>query len=309
MTILSTISRFLPTSHVWSFGLFEADGFNPVHQAKRRELLFVPGGVLTNGLEYVHTNADPFLFVRDGVLYVFYESVCRKGKGFIKAFSTTDLQSFKDLGVILKKDFHLSYPQVFSLGGDVYLLPESSEAGTVSLYKFRDFPFNPEICRTLLVGSYVDSTLFVKDGIFYLFATSSSGLELFTSTDPVREDFAPHPCSPITSDPKYSRCGGRILAIDDATFRIAQDCSVHYGRHLNVMAISAIGPREYVECAVAEGVKFVENSWLVDGSHHLDRISFRERSIFATDGRAPTSLAAKARSLLSRLRHPFVLET
>lgn len=290
------------TSYVWSFGLFEVDDLDLTQHARARELLFVPGGRLTRGLEYVHTNADPFLFARNGVLYVFYESVSRSKKGVIKAISTTDLSTFRDLGVILQEDFHLSYPHVLSLGSDVYMLPESSEAGRVCLYGFKDFPFRPEFCRTLLVGDYVDSSIFHKEGTYYLFATSPKGLELFTSRDPVREEFVPHRANPITSDLRYSRCGGRILTLGTATYRIAQDCSVQYGMHLNAMEIVAISPSEYQERPAAGGLKLVDKPWLAHGSHHLDSITFANRRIIATDGRSSTTVREKVQSVLSRLK-------
>lgn len=302
MNTQSALSSLFGVRYVWSFGVFEADRLEFCAHAFLRRLLYVPGGKLASGLQYVHTNADPFLFVRDDALYVFYESVSRNGRGVIKAFSTNDLKSFSDLGVVLREDFHLSYPQVLQVGYNVYMIPESSAAGKVFLYRFRNFPYDPEVARVLLHGAYFDSSVLFADGMYYLFATSERGLELFMAKDPARDEFVPHPCSPITADPRYSRCGGRPLAVGGELYRVAQDCSVRYGSHLNLMRIVVLSPTEYREHLAVAPLPFIEEPWQTEGSHHFDWIEYRNRTIVAIDGRATAGIWGKVLSLISRLR-------
>lgn len=57
----------------------------------------------------------------------------------------------------------LSYPYVFAHENDYYMLPESSEAGGVFLYKSNQFPYNWERGKQLLSGSFVDPTLFYHE--------------------------------------------------------------------------------------------------------------------------------------------------
>ena len=73
--------------------------------------------------------ADPFLFVKDDTLYLFYEEQRgNKGKGILKMTSTQDLKTWTTDVVILEELFHLSYPNVFEYDGRIYMMPESGHA-------------------------------------------------------------------------------------------------------------------------------------------------------------------------------------
>jgi hypothetical protein len=127
--------------------------------------------------------ADPFLLVIGDDLYVFVE-VKRFGEdGRIDVFHTRDLERFDRIQDVLPVDYHVSYPMVFRSGKAIYLIPETSSAGEVSLYKYDSFPGPRRKVRTLLTGSYVDTTVLEHDGRVWLFTTSDAGLELFYTDD------------------------------------------------------------------------------------------------------------------------------
>lgn len=62
-----------------------------------------------------HTRADPFLFVRDDRLYLFYESQVADDFGRIDC-AEIDGHRIRHLGTVLAEPFHLSYPSAFADG-------------------------------------------------------------------------------------------------------------------------------------------------------------------------------------------------
>lgn len=69
--------------------------------------------------------ADPFLFVKDGTLFLFYEDKKLFHNGVIAMISTKDLVSWTEPVVVLKESCHLSYPWVFEKNGSIYMIPET----------------------------------------------------------------------------------------------------------------------------------------------------------------------------------------
>ena len=61
-------------------------------------------------------------------------TLARLGK--IACWKTNDLKSFEYCGVVLSEPHHLSFPFVFRSGDRVYMLPETEQAGELTLYRF-----------------------------------------------------------------------------------------------------------------------------------------------------------------------------
>lgn len=231
-----------------------------------------------------HTLADPFLIVKGKTLFIFLESQAPNQKGKIIAYQTTDLINYQNLGVILEKDFHLSYPFVFEYGGTHYLIPESESAEEVALYKFINFPYEPIKHKILLTGKYFDSSLLFYNKLWYLFTSSSEGLQIFWSKDLLNSDFQPHKKNTITINPEYSRSAGSIFKIEDKLYRPCQDCSNTYGENINIMEITNLSSDEYDEkLAINHFFKTSVSSWNRNRGHHLSVVNFMEKYIIATD--------------------------
>lgn len=227
----------------------------------------------------VHTRADPFLFGSGEDIYLFIETQVLDDPGRIEGYvahggaaqesAAPGRADFRSIGTVLAEPFHLSYPHVFAVGTTVYMLPESQEAGAVRLYRFADFPRKLELYRELLAGRYADPSPLFVNGVWYLFATSSRGLELFVTDDLIDGTLALHPASPITADPCYSRCGGVPFVIDGQLVRPAQDCTDRYGANLNLMRIDRLSPTEYSESLLRPAIFTGEAAWNVAGGHHV----------------------------------------
>ena len=101
--------------------------------------------------------ADPFLLRRDGRWHLFCEVLNREsGRGEIALATSGGGRSWSYERVVLREPFHLSFPHVFSSGDDVFLLPETLNAGALRLYRAIDFPDRWELAGELVRGDFAD---------------------------------------------------------------------------------------------------------------------------------------------------------
>lgn len=269
---------------LWSFRLFEARpggaGFDPSRPVKT----FCPRR-LRRRRDHRHTQADPFLFVAASFLYIFFEVQETDRFGHIRAMRTADLQRFEELGPVLQQDFHISYPQVIATGGSTYMVPETLTAGEVALYEFDDFPTGLVRRRALLTGEYSDPTLHFERGLWWLFATTARGLELFFSTELASGSFVPHPANPIVTDPRVARCAGPLFRDGDLLVRPAQCTSVGDGSNIRTVAVRSLTTETYSEAPAPSPYVALDAGWNSLGSHHVSFATFAGRSLVAIDGR------------------------
>ena len=138
-----------------------------------------------------------------------------RGKGVIKMTKTKDLKFWTNPIVVLEEEFHLSYPNVFEINGQIYMIPETGKNGSVQLYVPNEDLTKWSLFRTLLTGrNYVDSSILFHCGLYFLFTTDFSDetnvLKLFWS-DSLECDWIEHLKSPIANGKNTGRCGGSIF--------------------------------------------------------------------------------------------------
>jgi hypothetical protein len=250
----------------------------------------------------IHTYADPFLFVRGNELYVFLEiqEVGRDGR--IEAFVTSDLKRFGAVGSVFAPPYHVSYPQVFSHDGEVFMVPETVACGQLNLFRFNRFPYELSQVATLLVGEYFDATLLQTAGRWWIFATTANGLEIYHSKE-LTGPYQPHRQNPVRSDPATQRCGGPFLRTHEgAIFRTAQDGSRGYGNNLHLLRVNVLSEDEYEEEFAVRDLFECRQEWNRRGGHHLSTASFRGHELAAIDGKQTDYLANRLLSLLWRMR-------
>jgi hypothetical protein len=217
--------------------------------------------------------ADPFVMERDGRHYVFFEYYSNHTrKGVISCLELEDDDPRPVPRTVLEREYHLSYPFVFSCGDETYMIPESSENRTVELYRSVEFPNRWTLDTVLLedVAAF-DATLARHDGRFWMFAnvvsrgrTSQDELFLFTS-ERLRGPWVSHPMNPVVSDVRAARPAGRILVRDGHLIRPGQDSSDGYGSAITLNRIEELSQTSYREVPVAR----VEPKWpeAADGIH------------------------------------------
>lgn len=244
--------------------------------------------------------ADPFLFTYKERLYLFYEEKRNYSNGVLRMISTTNLKTWtKPVTVLQVEGCHLSYPFVFEENGAVYMIPESSDLGDIRLYKADDESLSSfSLYKTLVskevisseVG-YADSSLFKKDGTYYLMSSIESVegehknyLFLFTA-DQLEGPYTMHPQSPLCISMKYGRNAGCLLEYNGHLYRVAQDCEVRYGDNVHLFQIDEMNSHSYQEHLVRENLIPTEIPFYQYGGHQYNFVDFNGQRIVATDAK------------------------
>jgi len=216
--------------------------------------------------------ADPFPIEVGGRHFLFVEDYSKAdGRGSISVLEAGSSDDWSPPRRVLQREHHLSYPFVFEHEGEIYMLPETMEAGRVELYRAVDFPNEWRLERVLLDGlTAVDPTLHIEDGAHWLFVNVLDGPEdrgelwLFSARS-LDGEWQPHPHNPIVTDPGSARPAGRLFRRGRALLRPSQDGMRGYGRAIVLNRVDAMSPSEYCETPVER----IEPDWSpgVEGTH------------------------------------------
>lgn len=228
--------------------------------------------------------ADPFLYLQDKILYLFYEtknSITKQGDIGV-ARSTDKGATWQQLGIALDEDWHLSYPYVFDYNGHIYMMPEGSGKGDLRLYRAIDFPLKWTLDKVIMKKPLVDSFMIRYGGKFWIFGSDHSKigskkngqLEIWYSSSPLGQ-WKPHKKNPIYNTQKSmgARNGGRPFVYNGSLYRIGQDCGYTYGHRVRVFKVEVLTSDEFKEVEVPFSVGQLllgRNAWNSARSHHLD---------------------------------------
>ena len=281
------LKKFFERRDLWTVGIYRLQSLRDlVHLGTYRPVHLIGELGVRKDMSYQSVVADPFLYVHDFKLYLFYEVKTDHGHGEIWARRLSESGQWETLGQVLAEPYHLSYPQVFASGGQVYMIPEAAQSGQVKLYIATDFPWEWKECAVLVDSPLLDPTLVPMEngkGYMLLATTRNSELKSFYAHD-VRGPFVDMNIN-ITNSKFNARCAGSPLRIDGQLYRLAQDCSRIYGERIIAHRVLEISPYRYVEGpAIAN---FVGNTpeWMAVGHHHLSSVAFNGDLYVAVDGR------------------------
>jgi hypothetical protein len=221
--------------------------------------------------------ADPFLLVKDGAWFLFFEIWnADTGRGEIAYASSANAgASWTYQASVLREPFHLSYPHVFVWNGAVYMVPESRQDRAVHLYVADDFPRGWRRVSTLVRGAYADATIVRHDERWWMFA--QRGLDelcLFWSLR-LETGWTAHDASPLwPGNRSRTRPGGRVLIEDGHLIRLAQDGWPSYGHSLRAFEIRRLSPSVYDERELPASpiLRPGRTGWNAVGMHHLDAV-------------------------------------
>ncbi len=257
----------------WSLGI--CHGRSPM-------VLQAPRQILTRDdvIDVAATSiADPFAICIGGAWHLFFEVWnWHANKGEIGHAVSTDLVDWFYDRIVLAEPFHLSYPQVFAHGGEIFMIPESFQAGAVRLYRASPFPGRWQYAATLLEGEYlVDASVFQHGGGWWMFVDASPGqahdtLRLYGAVAVTGPWYA-HPASPvITGDACCARPGGRVVEFEGRPVRFTQNCVPDYGTDVRAFVIDELTATTYRErpACPAPVLGPSGSGWNSAGMHHLD---------------------------------------
>lgn len=238
--------------------------------------------------------ADPFMVYEHNTWYMFFEVMnLRTNKGDISLATSNDGQHWTYKQIVLDEPFHLSYPYVFKWNDEYYMIPESSQAGSIRLYKATDFPTQWLFVKTLLDGSdFVDPSIFHHNDLWWLFTATSESrniLRLYYSNH-LMNPWIEHPKSPIVNGNKrIARPAGRVIRFNDKIIRYAQDCERIYGNQVLGFEITDLTTTSYQEQEIQENpiIKASGSGWNKKGMHHIDAHKMGENKwVACVDGKS-----------------------
>ena len=213
--------------------------------------------------------ADPFIISNNNDTYLFFEWFSNKnGKADLAVAKKSE--NFEIYHKISRFPEHRSYPYVFDYQGQIYCIPESNQTNKVALYRFDNDQLTFDC--DLLQGRFVDTTLFIHDGKFYLFTTPQkhphTHLFVFVADD-LRGPYRPHCNNPVKVDCSNSRMAGTIQNIDGKLVRPAQNSTLHYGSSITLNKIVQLSEYQYIE-EITKEIKPFENTPYNKGIHTIN---------------------------------------
>lgn len=204
-----------------------------------------PFVVIPNTLRY--WAADPHLVEFGDKTYIFaelYDRILRRG---VIGYCTINDNIASKWQVALSTPFHLSYPNIFYVDSDLYMIPESYVAEEIAVYKAENFPNNWKKLKTLKKDIIaVDTTPFELNQnnffISYRMDSDDNYLELFKyESNTFKTYFS------LNDTEKQLRPAGNFFKIDNILYRPSQDCASSYGSAINFYRVNNADENAYSE--------------------------------------------------------------
>lgn len=271
MTDASDVENVPQRRPRWSIGLFSGP------EPERLEPMF-RGPVVT--AEMVHDVAaryvaDPCLLQHQGRWHMFFEILQESGHGVIGLATSTNLETWRYERVVLEVQTHLSYPHVFCVGQDKFMVVESLGLECVSLFVANNFPYEWRFHCALVSGQHADPTVFHQGGRWWMFTCprpyGNDRLHLYFA-DELSGPWSPHPANPLVDDdPTRARPAGPVVPVDGRLVRFAQNCVPVYGTAVRCFEIKLLTQKDYEEAEVILPSAFrdADLGWNALGMHHV----------------------------------------
>lgn len=204
--------------------------------------------------------ADPFLVGDGDRVHCFYEaSRIQPVMGHLEVI-TFDLQGriLEPARIVLQCPYHLSYPFVFQVDGQWYLMPESCGNQNIEVWIATDFPHQWAPHHVAIPNIHaVDATLHQGEDRWWLFAAVKQdcrkfGNRLFAwhADHPLSTHWTPHAQNPIREGLVYDRPAGALFRQGERWVRPAQDSVKRYGGAIEFRAIDTLTPEAYAETPI-----------------------------------------------------------
>ncbi|MBP9987908.1 MAG: hypothetical protein KBT46_00255 [Ruminococcus sp.] len=196
--------------------------------------------------------ADPFLFEKDGRLFLFVEMFDELYEKGTIGYSELINGEFTEPVEVLKEDFHLSYPVVFEKDGQIYMMPETRWEHCIQIYRAEHFPDKWVKEKHLVEVDDVVDTILYKDVLFASKITNpaemETQLELYDYN--TGKDYCPNP---VSEKNQKLRGAGGIYERNGKIYRPAQDCTgAVYGRGVCLYEVEKLSTDGYSEKLIGE---------------------------------------------------------
>lgn len=220
--------------------------------------------------------ADPFLIsVKDETFCFVEDYIDSKGKGVVSVLKMGS-EKASLIGQAIEEDFHLSFPYVFEYENQLFMCPESHQAGQIRIYRCAEFPLKWELHSIAMEGvSAVDTMIFSSNGRWWMLtnidsiagAETFSELHLFSALTPVGAEWIAHSMNPLIVDPEFARNAG-LLRNGAEIFRVSQARAFGaYGVSASISEIKKMDDADYHEELVTTLRPTFERG--LSGLHHF----------------------------------------
>lgn len=232
--------------------------------------------------------ADPFITQRDGRLWLFLEEfVYPRDRGFLTVvglddrLNVTSTEPIEFLPGYAALDCHASFPCIFELDGESYMIPETYQRGSIDLYVCDAWPSRWRLRRRLRFGVDAADSMVIREGGLWYLITSVQGsapnrhLEIHYTDDLLSGHFTPHPINEQNVYGSNANGTGRNAGYigrqpDGTLIRLMQDSPNHYGEGVRPMRITALTPTEFRE-EPATSIDFLPGIIPGFSTHHATR--------------------------------------
>lgn len=221
-----TISRKATEKEMWQIAIRKRSG-NTLYHGNGKGFRLI-----RNSIRY--WRADPFLYEKDGINYLFAELYDRfTDKGVIAVSKVNNKGRVGKFRVCLDLPFHLSYPCLVEKDKQLYMIPECRQSGEISLFRCVDFPLKWEKESILCVTTGVDTTPIPME--------LSGNDNTFITTINTEKDhnnnlyiICGKNCTPVLVkyDDTCVRSGGHFINDEGKWLRVVQDDTEFYGCRL-----------------------------------------------------------------------------
>ena len=200
-----------------------------------------------------HFYADPFPCFRNGRDHLFFEDLDHKtGKGVIAVVGFGDDGEPGEARVVLEEPWHLSYPFLIEEEGEIYMVPEASLSGEISIYRATEFPSGWQKEAVLVSGvEAADATIIRHGGRFWMFAVVRNGIGGYSDTlaiwyaPALLGPWKPHTGNPLLIDDRCARPAGNMIVHEGELWRPVQDCRNGYGAALGLARVDKLTTRSF----------------------------------------------------------------
>lgn len=250
-----------------------------------KDSFFISNSKIGNGfielrLKKRYWAADPFLFKKGEITYLFYELFDRfKARGGV-AYSIIEGTYITEPKVIIREKYHLSFPYVFEYDSNIYMIPETCGNKTIQLFKAVNFPESWEKVQIIkadcdCVDSILIETIGKKRYLLTSLLNAGNPCNVSNVIYEIDKNFSALDEKILKTGRYGNRNAGKIIVDgNNNLFRVGQNCVDYYGQGLVFYRVVSVDPYIEQEIFSFDSQKFRECfgniGYQVEGIHTYD---------------------------------------
>lgn len=189
--------------------------------------------------------ADPFILsvTEDFVFILVEEFVYSANKGRISRLKVNRHSwELEKIDPVIEQGTHLSFPAYYRKNGKVYIYPENSQSGKLSLFEYDEDSGVAAKVGVLSNCPLADAVIWQMDGKKVVMATTSPDdngrvLDIYPYHE-IQPREKEEPVERISFPERIARNAGMPFDIQGRLFRPAQDCARRYGESVIIQEVS-----------------------------------------------------------------------